>query len=77
MQLDDLPKQTLETNDKYDKLRMAKNGLCSMYNVDTKLAHELSDCLWSILVLACKYHLNVGQELNEPDKHIERVVWSR
>ena len=36
------------------KLIMAKNNLRSKDDIDEKLAHELSDCLWSILVLADK-----------------------
>lgn len=34
------------------KLLMAKDGLRSATDLDAKLAHELADCLWSILVLA-------------------------
>lgn len=36
------------------KIIMAKHGLREMDNVDAKLAHELSDCLWSVLVIAKK-----------------------
>lgn len=34
------------------KLISAKNGFRSYENLDAKLAHELSDCLWSIMMLA-------------------------
>lgn len=34
------------------KLLMAKDGLRPAAQLDAKLAHELADCLWSILVLA-------------------------
>ena len=34
------------------KLVMAKAGARQIEEVDRKLAHELSDCLWSVLVLA-------------------------
>lgn len=34
------------------KLVMAKSGYRDIESVDEELAHELSDCLWSILVLA-------------------------
>lgn len=34
------------------KLIMAKNGLRNAEDIDEKLAHELSDCLWSIIVIA-------------------------
>lgn len=41
------------------KLVMAKEGIRTIENVDHKLAHELSDCLWSILVLAHKFEINL------------------
>ena len=44
------------------KIVMAKHGLRAMDDVDTKLAHELSDCLWSVLVLASKYDINIADE---------------
>jgi NTP pyrophosphatase (non-canonical NTP hydrolase) len=42
------------------KLVMAQNGYRHIDNADKKIAHELSDCLWSVLVLA--HHLNVDIE---------------
>ncbi len=44
------------------KIIMAKHGLRAMDEVDSKLAHELSDCLWSILVLANKYDIDLSKE---------------
>lgn len=44
------------------KIIMAKHGLRAMDNVDEKLAHELADCLWSILVLADKYNIDLAGE---------------
>ncbi len=44
------------------KIIMAKHGLRAMEDFDEKLAHELSDCLWSILVLASKYNVNLSKE---------------
>ena len=43
------------------KLVMAKEGVRKMENVDEKLAHELADCLWSILVLSEKYGIDIEQ----------------
>jgi NTP pyrophosphatase (non-canonical NTP hydrolase) len=37
------------------KLVMAKEGLRPAKNLDAALAHELADCLWSILLLADIY----------------------
>jgi NTP pyrophosphatase (non-canonical NTP hydrolase) len=44
------------------KLVMAKSGARPMEDVDRKLAHELSDCLWSILVLAKLYDVDLEKE---------------
>ena len=44
------------------KLVMAKAGVRHVPDVDAKLAHELSDCLWSILVLARLYDVDLEQE---------------
>jgi len=43
------------------KLILAKEGRRDIQDVDAKLAHELSDCLWSIIVLADKYDVNLEQ----------------
>ena len=40
------------------KLVMAKSGSRDVDDVDRKLAHELSDCLWCILVLYRMYGLD-------------------
>ncbi len=44
------------------KLVMAKAGARQIEEVDRKLAHELSDCLWSVLVLAKLYEVNLEKE---------------
>ncbi|HSW98411.1 MAG TPA: hypothetical protein VLF71_01090 [Candidatus Saccharimonadales bacterium] len=44
------------------KIIMAKHGLRDMDDVDAKLAHELSDCLWSVLVLASEYKIDLAAE---------------
>lgn len=41
------------------KIVMAKEGLREMDDVDAKLEHELADCLWSVLVLAEKYNVDI------------------
>lgn len=57
------------------KIIMAKHGLRDMDDVDAKLAHELSDCLWSVLVLADKYKIDLASEflktMNGLDKRID------
>ncbi len=41
------------------KLLMAKDGRRPATDLDAKLAHELADCLWSILVLAELYEVDL------------------
>lgn len=60
------------------KIIMAKHGLREMDDVDSKLAHELSDCLWSILVLASKYKIDLASEfmktMDQLDARIDKEL---
>jgi len=47
------------------KLVMAKSGVRRVEDVDQKLAHELSDCLWSVLVLAKLYGIDLEREFGK------------
>src|SRR3990167_3757666 len=53
------------------KIIMAKHGLREMDNIDEKLAHELSDCLWSVLVLASKYNIDLATEFTKTMDQLE------
>jgi NTP pyrophosphatase (non-canonical NTP hydrolase) len=57
------------------KLVMTKEGIRDLENVDEKLEHELSDCLWSILVIAKKYDIDLEKSflntMDELDKRFE------
>ena len=44
------------------KLVMAKSGVRPVKDMDRKLAHELSDCLWSVLVLAKLYEVDLEKK---------------
>ena len=44
------------------KAVMMKSGVRPGDDVDHKIAHELSDCLWSVLVLAKLYGVDLEQE---------------
>jgi len=44
------------------KLIMARNNLRRYEDQDKKLAHELADCLWSILVLAEELGIDIEKE---------------
>lgn len=59
------------------KIIMAKSGLRSMDNIEDKLKHELSDCLWSILVLADKYEIDLPQEFIKTMDSLESKVRSK
>jgi len=59
------------------KLVMAKQGLRrGPQDIDAALAHELSDCLWSILVIADELHIDIeiafSQWVKEMHERIER-----
>lgn len=60
------------------KIIMAKAGLREMEDVDAKLAHELADCLWSILVIADKYKIDLGSQflksMDELDLRIDKML---
>ena len=48
------------------KLIMAKQGLRrGPENIDDKLAHELSDCLWSIIVIANELGVDLVNEFTK------------
>jgi NTP pyrophosphatase (non-canonical NTP hydrolase) len=57
---------------------MAKEGARDLENADEKLAHELSDCLWSVIVLAEKYGVDLGgsfmKTMDGLDKRIENEM---
>ena len=56
------------------KIIMAKHGLRAMDDVDEKLAHELADCLWSVLVIADKYKIDLASEfMRNMDMLEERI----
>jgi NTP pyrophosphatase (non-canonical NTP hydrolase) len=60
------------------KIIMAKHGLRDMEDIDAKLAHELADCLWSILVIADKYNIDIGSQfltsMDELDTRINKML---
>lgn len=53
------------------KLVMAKNGLRPADDLDAKLAHELADCLWSVLALAKLYEVDLEPAFLSTMNHIE------
>lgn len=56
------------------KLIMAKEGARDIEDVEKKLAHELSDCLWSILVLSNKYGVNIEEAFMKTVGELEKRI---
>ncbi|HYG83847.1 MAG TPA: MazG nucleotide pyrophosphohydrolase domain-containing protein [Verrucomicrobiae bacterium] len=57
------------------KIIMAKDGLRDIDgDVDEKLAHELADCLWSVLVLAHRYGVDIEKEFLNTMDHLEQRI---
>lgn len=52
-------------------LVQAKEGVRDVSDVDEKLAHELSDCLWSVIVLADKYNVNLEAAFAKTMTHLD------
>ena len=44
------------------KLVLTKEGYRNIEDVDAKLAHEVSDCLWSVLVIASELGIDLEKE---------------
>ena len=59
------------------KLVMAKQGLREMPRVDAKLGHELADCLWSVLVLAKLYDVDLEREFLRTMNELETALGGR
>jgi NTP pyrophosphatase (non-canonical NTP hydrolase) len=53
------------------KLVMTKGGLLKIDDVDAKLAHELSDCLWSVLVIAEELGIDIEKEFSKNMDELE------
>lgn len=56
------------------KLVMAKAGIRTADNVDDKLKHELADCLWSLIILADKYDIDLQQSFIETMDSLEARI---
>lgn len=56
------------------KIVMAKENMRNMEEVDTKLTHELSDCLWSVLVLAAHYGIDLETSFTQTMRELEERI---
>lgn len=63
------------------KLTMAADGVREIHNASEKLSHELGDCLWSVLVIAEKYGVDIEsaflKTMDELDARIEQEMQKR
>lgn len=53
------------------KLTMGKDGLRDIDNLDQKMSHELADCLYSVIIIADKYGVNLEKAFTETMKELE------
>jgi NTP pyrophosphatase (non-canonical NTP hydrolase) len=53
---------------------MAKENLRYVDDVDAKLSHELSDCLWSVLVIAGKLGIDLEAEFKKTMQQLETKI---
>jgi len=56
------------------ELVMAKEGMRHVDEVDAKLKHELADCLWSVLVLAANYGVDLEKEFGATMNQLEERI---
>ena len=56
------------------KLVMAQNGRRNIPEADSKLAHELADCLWSVIVLAHVHHVDLEQAFFQTMDELEEGI---
>lgn len=56
------------------KLTMAKAGIREKDDLDEKVAHELADCLWSVLVLAERYGVDIEATFTKTMDELETRI---
>lgn len=56
------------------ELVAAKSGKRFVDDVDKKLAHEISDCLWSVLVLANNFGIDIETEFNKTMQMLDEKI---
>ena len=56
------------------KVIMAKEGIRKMEDIDKKLEHEIIDCLYTMLVLAGKYKIDIEKAFLNFEKEVEEKI---
>lgn len=59
------------------KLVQAKAGVRNIPDADAKLAHELADCLWSVMTLARLYDVDLEASFLATMDELERGIEAR
>jgi NTP pyrophosphatase (non-canonical NTP hydrolase) len=59
------------------KLIQAASGVREIPDLRARLAHELADCLWSVLVLADQLDVDLERAFDETMLHLKQHVRSR
>ena len=59
------------------KLVMAQEGAREMPGGREALEHELADCLWSVLILAHHYHVNLGAAFTRTMDELDQSISER
>lgn len=58
------------------ELMMARNGFRSIDDIDKKLAHELADCSWSIMIIAEELGVDLELEFLNTMEELEQRISS-
>jgi NTP pyrophosphatase (non-canonical NTP hydrolase) len=56
------------------RLVLADDGLMKIDNINKRIGHELSDCLWDIIVLADEYGIDIEKEFIKNMKDLEKKI---
>lgn len=56
------------------KLIAAKEGVRPGTDTDSRLGHELADCLWSLFILAEHYNIDLEKEFTRTMDYLEKRI---
>ena len=56
------------------KLIAAKEGIRAGTDIDSRLGHELADCLWSLFVLAEHYNIDLEKEFKRTMDYLDKRI---
>ena len=59
------------------KLVMAEEGARAMPGDRAALGHELADCMWSVLILAHKYDIDLAGDFSRTMADLEQAITQR